>query len=221
MLSKKIKLGDRLEISINNSETETNTFTSHVEDVLDKNQIIIHMPIHGGRLFKLSRREEYKVIFFTDKGMYKFEANVLEHRLEDGFNFTVLKLKDKGVKIQRREFFRFTCLIETQFSLYEKNNTADKNIVKVFDGIIKDIGGGGIRFVSNEKLDEEDIVKVIIYLEDELLIAKGRILQCQHFPKLTTKFQYRVEFIGMQKSEQEQIVQYTFEQQRKLLQKTK
>ncbi|MDR2940228.1 MAG: PilZ domain-containing protein, partial [Clostridiales bacterium] len=103
----------------------------------------------------------------------------------------------------------------------EKKGTADNNNVITFEGIIKDIGGGGLRFVSNEVLEEGEKIKAAIVLNTEVIIVNGKILHKQFFPKSNYKYQYRVEFIGILKTEQEVIVQFIFEQQRKILQKTK
>ncbi len=220
MLINSVKIGDRLEIcSINKTENDKK-YKSQVEDIIDKDKLLIHMPISYGQIIKLQEGTAYSVLVFTGAGIVTFDTKVMEHKVEDGFNLSVLMLTSSGERVQRREFFRFVCLIPTKFSVQEKNDSVD-NKVRTFEGIIKDIGGGGLKFVSNEPLAENDKIKVAIILNTEVIIADGKILQKQFFPKSNYKFQYRVEFIGIQKTEQDVIVQYIFEQQRKILQKTK
>lgn len=223
MISDNIKVGDRLEISQKNDDQNAKSYVSQVEHVLDKKQLVIHMPISYGQLIKLKMNQMYSMIFFTEKGIVKFDTAIIKFTQENNLNFILIKLVSEGVKIQRREFFRFTCLLPAKFALFNNNdeNADDKGSEQVFNGIIKDLGGGGIRFVTNQDLEEKSKIKCVIVLDNDVFVVLGKILYKQYFPKSNYKYQYRVEFVGMINTEQEKIVQYIFDQQRKIIRTVK
>jgi c-di-GMP-binding flagellar brake protein YcgR len=106
-----------------------------------------------------------------------------------------------------------------KFSMMEKDSMDDPEDAEIFQGVVKDIGGGGLAFISNESLEEYDIAKLIIKLDDDVLVAIGEILHKQYFPKSNYKYQYRAGFIGIRPSEQEKIVQFIFERQKRDIRK--
>ncbi len=219
MLSNLIKIGDRLEISFKKDNNRGKTFVSQVEKFIDEEHLILHVPISYGQVIKLPIGEHYFFLFFTEKGMIRFDAAVLELFKEDGFHLMKIKLTTPGEKMQRREFFRFTCLLPLKFSAISENpsDTTDSGMQ---EGIIKDVGGGGIRFVANELLEEGQKIKCLILLNEDYYIIIAKVLHRQHFPKAIYKFQYRAVFIGILPDEQERIVQFIFTEQRKNLQKS-
>lgn len=223
-----IKTGNRLEITLkkeSNDEKSVKTFISIVEDVYSNNRILIHMPISYGRIIKLKINEIYSMLFFTDKGMYKYDVKVLRHVNEGDFNFMLVELVNEGIKIQRREFYRFNCILPFKFEKLddEKENIVnynkDRDII-ISKGIIKDISAGGIRFISNESVEVNDYIKSLIVLKESYILILGKVLYKQEFPKSDYKYQYRVAFIDIQDSEKDFIIRYIFEEQRRIARKS-
>jgi len=215
-----IKIGDRLEITLLRDKMGK-SYVSQVEEVLGEDEVVVHVPISYGQLVKLSSREKYNMLFFTEKGMVEFDAEITEYTKESEFNFMHIKLLSEGRRIQRREFFRFTCLLPLKFAkITDSYHDEQLEQVVLYDGIIKDLGGGGIRFVSNESVDEKGRMKCVFMLGDECLVVIGKVLHKQFYPKSNYKYQYRIEFVGISLPEQEKIVQYIFNEQRKIIQKS-
>jgi c-di-GMP-binding flagellar brake protein YcgR len=106
-----------------------------------------------------------------------------------------------------------------KFSMMEKESMDAPDDAETFQGIVKDIGGGGISFLANDNLNENDILKLVIKLDDDILVAIGEILHKQYFPKSNYKYQYRSGFIGIRPKEQEKIIQFIFERQKRDLRK--
>lgn len=220
MLIDNIKIGDRIEINLLRDNRLGKVYISQVEEILSENEVLIHVPISYGQLVKLSLREKYSMLFFTEKGMVRFDSEIISYTKENEFNFMQVRLISEGERIQRREFFRFSCLLPMKFAKID--GEIDENIITnkpIVDGIIKDLGGGGIRFVSNESIEEGKKIKSIIMLGDECLVVLGKVLHKQFFPKSNFKYQYRIEFFGMQEAEQEKVIQYIFNEQRKTMRK--
>ncbi len=223
MLFDNIQIGDRLEISLVHERSSlSKTHVSQVEEILGENRLLIHVPISYGQLVRLNTNERFYMLFFTDKGMIRFEGEINSFSNEGDLHFMNITLLTDGERIQRREFFRFTCLLPIKFSIIEEYGaTTEADPRTLYDGIVKDLGGGGIRFVSNRDVSEKSQIKCILMLGDDCLILMGKVLHRQFFPKSNYKYQYRVEFVGTILTEQEKIIQYIFNEQRKIIGKTR
>lgn len=220
MLFSNIKIGDRLEITLLQDRKSGRSYVSQVEDVIGGDEIVIHVPISYGQLVKLSMREWYSMLFFTEKGMIRFDAEITGYSKENEFHFMRVKLLSKGERIQRRDFFRFNCLLPLKFSIIEESESEDEaENTDINDAIIKDIGGGGLRFVTNESIGDKGKIKCVMMLGDDCFVISGKVLHKQYFPKSNYKYQYRVQFVNILELEQERIIQYIFNEQRKMMQK--
>ena len=219
MLIDNIKIGDRVEIQQNRQGERPKTHVSQVENKLDDNKVIIHVPISYGQLVELTNGVEYRFMFFTDKGLVRFEGMVEKHMEEEGFAVMLIKLAGEGERIQRRDFFRFSCILPLKFSMLDNVTMSEVDENEVYQGIIKDIGGGGVCFLTNESIEENSAIKLVIKLENDILIAIGEVIQKHYFPKSNYRYQYRVGFIGIHPTEQEKIVQFIFNEQKRMLQK--
>jgi len=219
MLSDSIRIGDRVEIQQSKENDRPKKHISQVENILAADRFVLHVPISYGQLVELSKAYTYRFVFFTEKGISRFSGHIEDSKEEDGFALMIIKLAGEGEKLQRRDFFRLDCILPMKFSMMDKKSMDAPDDAEVFQGIVKDIGGGGLSFLSNESLEEDDIAKLIIKLDDDILVAIGEILHKQYFPKSNYKYQYRAGFIGIRPSEQEKIVQFIFERQKRDIRK--
>ncbi|MCL2565172.1 MAG: flagellar brake domain-containing protein [Defluviitaleaceae bacterium] len=219
MLSESIKIGDRVEIQQTRENDRPRKYLSQVENVLAIDRMVLHVPISYGQLVELSKEDEYRFVFFTEKGIFRFSGNIEDSKEENGFALMIIKIFGEGEKQQRRDFFRLDCILPMKFSKMERESMDAPDDAEVYQGIVKDVGGGGLCFLSNDNLEEEDITKLIIKLDDDVLVAIGEVLHKHYFPKAKYKYQYRVGFIGIRPGEQEKIVQFIFERQKRDLRK--
>jgi len=208
MFADGVKTGDRLEIKGNGK-----TYVSVVEEVTETGDITIHMPIEYGRLVELYKNTVYHAIFFTEKGILRFTAEVSDYDKTDNFNLIRLKILSEGERMQRRSFFRFNCVIPFRFALDGEDSFRE--------GVMKDICGGGIRFVTNIDIPMNKTVKCEMVLNGEALCLQGAVLHRQHFPKSVYAYQYRIEFTGVMMNDREKIVQYVYEEQRRIIKRIK
>ncbi len=210
-----IKTGDRVEIAFERDTSHQKTYVSMVEHVINKQQLMLHMPVSYGKIIKLPLVENYVITVYTDGGMILFNARIESYTKEEQFNVMIMNLTSGGEKKQRRGFFRFDCLLPIQFTYLNEDGVESSAV----QGIAKDISGGGIRFVSNEDVPDKVNFKVVIMLNDDFLITVGKILVKQTFPKSNYRFQYKAQFTNMNAEEQEKIVKYIFDEQRKMMQR--
>ncbi|MDR1209404.1 MAG: flagellar brake protein [Clostridiales bacterium] len=210
MLYNFIGIGDRIEIT-DPGDPSGKIYISQVEDTPDDGELLVHAPISYGQYVRLNLTEKYSLLIFTDHGMVRFDSEIISYAKENAFLFMRARLLSGGERVQRREFFRYPCLLPIKFARLPEGGSPKA----VSEGIIKDLGGGGIRFVSNEAVDEDVRIKCIMMLGDDCLAVVGTVLGKQFFPKSSYKYQYRIQFTGINKLDQEKVVQYIFNEQRK------
>ena len=219
-----IKIGDRLEMRFKGDGGASKIFISQVFEY-EGNTVVVHTPISYGKHVVLPESAPCSLLFFQDEGMLSFTASVAGTYVKNDLSLTKLTLTSEAEKMQRREFFRFECTLPLRFALIKSSPTefmpnsmeSGASAQALYEGIIKDLGGGGLRFVTNAEVENGDNVKCLLLLEREYIVVIGKILQKHSFPKSPYKFQYRVIFIGILPEEKDKIVQYVFNQQRKLL----
>lgn len=217
MLIDNIKTGDRIEIALKSKGRSDKIFLSQVEAVIDKSKILIHAPIEKGQLLKLPKEVTYTVLFIADKGMYQFDAEVTDYLKVDGFSLLSIKLTSPGERVQRREFFRFDCSIPVGFAVI--NESGEQTEAGLKQGIIRDIGGGGMRLLAKDIIPIKVLIRASLMLEEDYIMIFGQVLHRENSPNDAYPYQYRVKFTAMSNTEQEKIIQFIYNQQRKALRK--
>ena len=220
-----IKVGDRLEMRFKSEGSVPKIFISQVVEV-ENNTVVVHTPISYGKHVVLTKSAPCSLLFFQDEGMLSFTASVVGSYVKNDQSLTKLMLTSEPEKMQRREFFRFECTLPMRFALISSKPSevisgepreTGMSAQPLNDAIIKDLGGGGLRFVTNTEIDNGDNIKCLLMLEREYIVVIGKVLQKHSFPKSPYKFQFRIIFIGILPEEKDKIIQYVFNQQRKLL----
>ena len=220
-----IKVGDRLEMRFKGDGTMSKIFLSQVLEY-ENDTVVVYTPISYGKLVVLAKSAPCSLLFFQEEGMLSFTATVVESYVKDDLNLTKLVLTSEPEKMQRREFFRFECALPIKFSIINSKQSefaqqgskeSGASTQPLYEGVIKDLGGGGLRFVTNAEVESGDNVKCLLLLEREYIVVIGKVLQKHSFPKSPFKFQYRIIFIGILPEEKDKIIQYVFSQQRKQL----
>ena len=218
-----IRKGDRVEI-IEDSKNEDVSYKSKIVDILNagRKEISIFAPSSAGKALVMQTDEAYSLVVHTKDYLLKFKCSFEGYLKEEANYFAVIKILDEGIRLQRREFFRFTCMLAMKFSvMYTGDNEAAKLLQNsgysvMHNGIIRDIGGGGIRFITNEDLEAEDcLIQCTIMLGHTAMLIKGKILDKQYMPNSSMKFQYRALFLDVSQATQDEIVNFIFAEQRK------
>lgn len=220
-----VKVDDKLEISELYDNNSAHSYLSKVEAKLPDKQVVVYMPIQKGQIVKLPPTKTYILKFFSGDGtMICFKSSIIKYIRKDGFNFIIFQITSNGERVQRREFFRHSCLMPFKFLKTSEiflDEDLGMNMVIRYDGIIKDIGGGGIRFVSNEDIEDE-VIRCEIMLDESKLVADGNVISKTPLDRrhAAYKYQYRVQFTSLPVMDQEKIVQFIFNEQRRMVRKT-
>jgi len=201
-----------LKLEITNIETRNKKkgygYISQIEEYVDDKTLIIGTPIVGGQIVPLRVGNQYALIIYSDTTLYRCKI-LIKNRLKKGLvEMLKVEIITQLEKIQRREFFRCECIIPFKYNI---NDSWE-------EGIIKDISGGGLRFITNVKLQISELIICDIPLDGQEISARGRLISREDSNTETYKYQYRVSFEELSKIEREKIIQYIFLQQRKRVQ---
>lgn len=222
MIFNMIKKGNA--IIVNQNEKSSFSFKSAVYEIYNKddNKILIaNIPTLGDKILKLSQSEKYSLTISTNEGEYTFITRFQKYLKSSKDILVEFHILDEGRKTQKRNFFRFTCSIEIEFlSLDFFENKAstilyEGGYMKSNPGIIRDIGGGGIRFSSNHKININYPIEIKMILYSDNLKLRAEVKDIQSTESSKFKYQYRVSFLDISHSDREKIVEFIFIEQRK------
>jgi c-di-GMP-binding flagellar brake protein YcgR len=227
-----VHVGEMVEIELVNDRVSNKKYTSYIERIDKVNVAVMSIPILNGQLVKLPVTEKYKLSVYSVAGLFSFEGKIIKYVKEDTYVYMYMQILTKGEKVQNREFFRFMCLMPLVFTVLkseaeeentkqtEENNENDFDTTKKYEGIIKDLGGGGFSFVSTVDIPMLKRIRGLMVLKDEHIIIYGTISRKQMSPTSHFKHSYGVKLEGLTEETKEKIIRFIFSEQRKSLKRT-
>lgn len=240
MVSDILRPGDKVEInslrktgSAHLSETESCDYMSRIQGVNQDGTIDIAMPIVEGKYVLLHLGVSFEFVFYANNSLYKATGTVKERFKSNNIYMLRIELKTPLGKLQRREFYRFPCVMDFKYYHIDEEQAKledaedileslrDENFYeKEKKGTILDLSGGGARFVAGENLDVNQEVLCVIYLDgdsqDNVLYVRSKILTNKKLEAPEPKFEHRIEFVGMKSKTREEIIRYIFEEERRM-----
>lgn len=233
MVEKLISAGDKVEmrsieeVILPDGTEGRKLYKSTVYDVLDDGSIEIVMPMEKTKLVLLPVEGEYEVCFFTNTGMYRGNVRILDREKTENSYILITELITNLQKFQRREYFRFNCVLEMETKEITENEarTIGKKLGHLIseDGmmraVIVDISGGGIRFVSRKLYPEKSVLlmkfKLMIGEQEREFQVAGRVIRCDEIENRRNEYQVRTKFVYLDNITREEIIKYIFDEERK------
>lgn len=233
VLTKLIGPGDKVDVvSIQkNSDGEKVQHKTRVYDVVSDDEIKLNMPIVGTRIVLLSMGAQYELCFYTASGLYQCIAVVKDRYKSNNVFVVTLELTTAVRRFQRREYFRLNTVLDMKYAkldeeTYSKFSTEEGAEATTLDtqfGMIVDISGGGVRFVSKKQYEPGDK----LFINFSLNIAGkpmefhmiGLVLISAPIDNKPGDFQNRVKYIKISNDQREKIIRYIFEEERKIRRK--
>ncbi len=225
-----LKIGNRVEISLNRDGKKINSYKTRLEIIDSNNEIFLSFPMVAGQYVKIPKLNKYDLIFYTDIGLFSFKGEVEKYVKIDGLPYIKVNLLTEGKKVQRREFFRYNYGTQVEFSIISKEKTEEEKLLdnllkelsdysttETFMAITKDIGAGGLRFVTNESLEVGQSIRVSFTVGKSLIIVDAILLAKMELENEKFKNQIRCKFISITENDKEKIVTFIFNEQRKML----
>lgn len=204
------------------------SFITRVYDVPEDDDVVeLVMPMDGTKLIVLDPGNSYRLFFYTQKGIYACEAEVVDRGNIDGVAVAVLEPLTELEKVQRREYFRYNTVVgmtarmldDRQEALYLEKHTLDALSVPEEKCVIVDLSGGGMRFISSKRFPKGCLIHARFVLNiqgngrcyDTVL----RILYTDPVPGNPKNTEYRGQFLFLEGGDREDIIRFIFEEQRK------
>lgn len=224
MISSIITIGDKITLTkLYNSDENNSDRLPYVSSVLDINEseyIHIGLPMENGHMVALQIGENYKICFYTKRGLFQCDALVIDRYKEGPLHIATLQVLSNLVRHQRRQFYRLEKIMDIMHCLYQEDKSSDEQTEYQWKkAIMTDISGGGARFNSGSHYNTKDRVflKVIIPLQSgsQELILKARVIASQMLSNQLGVYENRVEFSEIELAQREAIIRFVFEEERK------
>lgn len=243
-ISDVICLGDKLDIRLlqdgNVVQTHKNAgrlYKSQVLDLRSNGNVEIAMPLDGTKLILLPLGVRFEFIFYSKGALYRSIGQVVERYKKDNVFMLEIELKTPMEKFQRREYYRYTCALDTIFYELTPEQVALSSIDAIYSslreeileiqkkqGVIVDLSGGGARMNSPYKLASGGNILLELRLENEKMHKQyeliGDVISSHVLENRKERlYESRIKFRISDNKIREDIVQYIFEEERRKRQK--
>lgn len=247
ILSNTVNIGDKIEIKQLDQKGDpiksAKTYVSQVLDFTGDKNISIATPIKGGMVVILNKGENYRLCFYTMKGLYQCNCTMIQTYRENNMIVALVSVISKLEKLQRRQYYRLECVHEIEYRRIseEEMKLKEKLVKRLFEnpedksdtrkklaklnqdwlrGTITDLSGGGCRFTSEQELKQGDKVRIrlefLIKNELKKLVLNSDIIISQKIINRLGFYEHRAEFSHISESDREDLIKYIFEQERKV-----
>ncbi|NLP37369.1 MAG: hypothetical protein GX357_06930 [Firmicutes bacterium] len=201
-------------ITVGGHPDNNEIYASMIQE-LDEKTVTITLPVLRGEYLLLYPGQSATVEFTSDDAVYAFTAKVIRRKKSGEVSFLVLERPPEVKRRQRRHLFRLPLLLPCAFQLQTASNTDNDN--KLWHkGEIRNISGSGLRLSYTQPLEKDDLIIVRFTLPDEERhqFTLTGIVRWQTETE-EKKVIAGVEFSDITPAEQEKIISFIFEQQRR------
>ncbi|HZK58132.1 MAG TPA: PilZ domain-containing protein [Clostridia bacterium] len=215
-LFSRLKVGDRLNIERYKKDIvldEKGILSAQLMDIdLHKKEIYISAPIYKGKRYFLSNGQNIGIFFYRDTAVYQFYAKVLK-QVDINIIAFVVKPENGLYRIQRRKHYRLPVVIKVTIEQRRSGR------IHKLECVTKDLSGGGIKAICNEKLEEGEDVGVRLYLgKNNIIIVNGKIMRVVK-DTTTNCYGLGIKFDKISQINEDNIYAFIFRRQRLLLKK--
>lgn len=217
----KLSLGDKLEIELYNSNGErvSPLLVSQYERSLPDGSMEILAPIKGGRIFPVYRGVEMGVIYEKSGELYTFKAEAIERRVSGNIYLLRIAPTSGAEHMQRRLFFRFDCILDLKYRLFEEKDTIDQDRGEYKKAITKDISGGGLCILTDVQPQYGWHLEGIIDVGGNIRFVGKIVRVINVHDKGKYHYEAGIEFIDISDLGREKVISFIFDSQRKMLKK--
>lgn len=233
MIEKLISPGDKLEmrstvsVVLPDGTEGVKTYKSSVYDILEDGRLEIAMPVEQQRLVLLPVDGEYDVCFFSNGGMYQATVRIIDRQRINNTYIVVAEMLTNLHKFQRREYYRFNCVIDMavkeldaqETELLRKGIIEEPDAANMARGVIVDISGGGLRFVSRQLYRQGSILMLLFTLpvsgEEKEFLTAAKVIYSGEIENREAEYENRVKFEFISNTRREEIIRYIFDAERK------
>lgn len=206
------------------------TYVTKLYEIVTEDTMEVLMPMEQGKLILLPVDQEFDAVFYGQSGLYQSVVRISDRYKSNNVYILLIELLSNLRKYQRREYFRFGCVLEMGARNLEKAEieTLDdaqgrepilENALPLKGCVIVDISGGGLRFISNEKYEPDSFIYCSYTLlnngEKKKYNVVGKVLAVKEMENRRGAYEHRVQYYNMNSKVREEIIKYIFEEERK------
>ena len=236
MITKFIQEGCKLELqALERSKTlgadaPKKTYVTKLYEIVTDDTMEVLMPMEQGKLILLSVDQEFDCVFYGQNSLYQCVVRISDRYKSNNVYILLLEIVSNLRKYQRREYYRFSCVLEMGSRNLEKDELEvleekpnalpiPEKAIPMKNSVIVDISGGGLRFISSEKYDPESFIycsyNLIINGEKKKYEVVGKVLASKELENRRGTYEHRVQYYNMDSKTREEIIKYIFEEERK------
>ena len=237
MLADYISPGNRVELKatgkiwMDEDARTKQIYMSKVMDITSDDRIEVLMPFEKGKLVLLPVDGEYSLCFYSTKGLFQCYSRIVDRYRSDNMYILVLDLMSNLQKLQRREYYRFSCALELksrlcsteEFEAFKRNRKYLVDPGSLEKSVVVDISGGGLRFVANFMYEEGSTIYCSYRLpgniNDKEYEMICNVLKVQELESRPGLFEHRIQYISIDETSREDIIHFIFEEERKIRKK--
>lgn len=250
MVKNSITIGDKVDVSRHQKLKNGEDFpilSSKVVDIIDDTTLVISMPMDKTVTVPLSSNEKVELFFYAQSSILSASANVLERYYEGKIPVVKLKFSSPLEKFQRRQFYRIECYIPFRYHVVSEeemkkvlefrgndrtSNQKFYDYLQTFvdettewkDGVILDLSGGGMRFVTDVELQKQSplllTVDITVGQETMSLNLMLIIISVEGKREVKGKYEVRARFYKIKDTFRDTIVKFVFDEERRIRNKT-
>ncbi len=149
--------------------------------------------------------------FVLGEALYSFSTTVEGRTWSEGEPLLILRRPSRLVRNQRRDYYRYPVILEAEYTL--GGGDGDDQWVEAYT---LDLGGGGMRLATDERLQEGTELKLRLYLPlqkaepPELLETAGKIIRSFPLRAKEDKYVYAIQFTRIKEAQRDKIIGFIF-----------
>lgn len=184
---------------------ENEEYTSRVISLDSEIELMVENPSKEGKEVHFLNGTKLDVVFQLENlDLYSFETEIVA-KVREKINLLKLRRIGEVKKLQRRNFYRVKSDLDVIVRM--------SGDVIFEETIILDISGGGLKFLSRQDFKLGDLVELNITLLGEDLDLEAKVVKVDKIG--FGKSEVSVEFYDLYEDDQNVIVKYVFEKQRR------
>ena len=220
----------------NNSDEGRFVYISSVFGVTKNKQIVFHIPTRKGHTVTIPMNVPFYAVFNTKEGMFQLTGEITKRGRLEKFPVYVFEPSTELKKVQRRDYYRFQCLIPVKVlpipedvALLPNMELVEIDLEKYgdsygipVDGNIVDISGGGAKITSVNDILTDRYMYVSFKLKSDTVDERINVIARRiknEYKQARRIYEHRIEFLFKEAEDRETIIKYIFEEERRLRKK--
>jgi len=191
-------------------------YPSRVED-LTPADITISGPSYKDIPVLLSPGSSVSIQVLCESGICEFESEV-QTAQRDPIYLVSMNLPDDFYMVQRRAFVRLDCRIPVQYQVVGIGKSPEETPPRL-ETVSKNISGNGICLLLDDPFEVETRLDLYVNLFPERppIYIMGQVVRCMDITREGGRrtFEAGIAFVQIRQMDQDRIVKYVFEKQRK------